>query len=100
MTLDQKLKLVGGNGMSTFAIPQIGLQAIKLSDGPVGVRSWGLSNAYLAGIALAATWDPAIAEREGVSLADDAKTRGVRVLLGPGVNIYRAPMNGRNLALS
>jgi beta-glucosidase len=96
MTLDQKLKLVGGNGMFTYAIPEIGLPAIKMSDGPSGVRSWGPSNAYPVGMALAATWDPAIANREGVALGQDAKARGVNILLAPGVNIYRAPMNGRN----
>jgi beta-glucosidase len=96
MTLEQKLKLMGGNGMYTFAVPEIGLHAIKMSDGPSGVRTWGPSTAYPVGLALAATWDTVIAAREGGSLAEDAKIRGVRVLLAPGVNIYRAPMNGRN----
>jgi beta-glucosidase len=96
MTLEQKLKLVGGNGMYTYAIPEIGLHAIKMSDGPSGVRTWGPSTAYPVGLALAATWDPSMAARVGGSLAQDAKVRGVRVLLAPGVNIYRAPMNGRN----
>ena len=96
MTEEEKLKLIGGNGMETFAIPELGIPAIRMTDGPSGVRSWGPSTAYPAGIALAATWDPALAKREGQSLADDAKARGARILLGPGVNIYRAPMNGRN----
>src|ERR1035437_236161 len=67
-----------------------------MSDGPLGVRTWGPSTAYPAGVALAATWDPALAQREGVALGEDARARGVNFLLGPGVNIYRAPMNGRN----
>jgi beta-glucosidase len=96
MTLEQKLRLVGGNGMYTYAVPEIGLHAIKMSDGPSGVRTWGPSTAYPVGLALAATWDPAMAARIGGSLAEDAKVRGVRVLLAPGVNIYRAPMSGRN----
>ena len=56
----------------------------------------GANTAYPAGVALAATWDPKLVEREGVSLGQDARARGVNFLLGPGVNIYRAPMNGRN----
>jgi beta-glucosidase len=67
-----------------------------MSDGPLGVRTWGPSTAYPAGVALAATWDPKLAEREGVALGQDARARGVNFLLGPGVNIDRAPMNGRN----
>lgn len=96
MTLEQKLSLIGGEGMTLAAIPSIGLPTIKMSDGPVGVRTWGPADAYPAGIALAATWDTAIAGMEGRSLAKDAKARGVNVLLAPGVNIYRQPMNGRN----
>lgn len=96
MTVEQKLKLVGGNGMYTFAIPETGLPAIKMSDDPSGVRSWGPSTAYPVGIALAATWDTAMASAVGASLAQDAKARSVNILLAPGVNLYRAPMNGRN----
>ena len=47
-------------------------------------------------IGLAATWDPAMAMRIGESIGRDARARGVHFLLGPGVNLYRAPMNGRN----
>jgi beta-glucosidase len=68
-----------------------------MSDGPVGVRTFGPAPAYTAGVALAATWDPAMAERVGASLGDDARARGVNFLLGPGVNIYRSPLNGRNM---
>jgi beta-glucosidase len=96
MSTADKLKLLGGDGMFTFAIPAAGLLAIKMSDGPMGVRTWGTSTAYPAGIALAATWDPEMARKEGGALAADARLRGVSVLLAPGVNIYRAPMNGRN----
>jgi beta-glucosidase len=67
-----------------------------MSDGPVGARSPAPSTAYAAGIGLAATWDTALAEEIGVQLGRDARSRGARFLLGPGVNVYRAPMNGRN----
>jgi beta-glucosidase len=97
LTIEQKIKLIGGvDNMFTFAMPQIGLPRLKMSDGPVGVRVWGPSIAYAGGIGLAASWDPALARKVGVGLGQDARARGVHFLLGPGVDIYRSPMNGRN----
>jgi len=97
LTLEQKIKLIGGvDSMFTYAMPQIGLPQLKMSDGPVGVRVWGPSIAYAGGIGLAASWDPALARKVGVGLGQDARARGVHILLGPGVDIYRSPMNGRN----
>jgi beta-glucosidase len=49
-----------------------------------------------AGIGLTATWNPALAERVGTEIGRDARAKGVHFMLGPGVNISRAPMNGRN----
>ncbi len=98
MSLDDKLKLIGGvDSFYMQAIPSIGLKRLKMSDGPVGVRTYGPAPAYTAGVALAATWDPTLAERVGVSLGQDARARGVNFLLAPGVNIYRSPLNGRNM---
>jgi len=97
LTLEQKIDLIhGANGMFNPPIPQIGLPPLKASDGPMGVKSRGLTTAYAIGIGLAASWDTKLAQRVGVSLGHDARARGVNFLLGPGVNIYRAPMNGRN----
>jgi beta-glucosidase len=97
LTTAEKIQLIGGTeNFYTFPAPSIGLPQLKMSDGPLGVRTWGPSIAYPAGVALAATWDPKLAEREGVALGEDARARGVNFLLAPGVNIYRAPMNGRN----
>ncbi|MEO6964976.1 MAG: glycoside hydrolase family 3 protein, partial [Acidobacteriaceae bacterium] len=97
LTLKQKINLLGGGeGMATQSEPSIGLPALRMSDGPVGVRSWGPSTAYAAGIGLAASWDTALAKKVGVGLGEDARARGVNFLLGPAVDIYRLPLNGRN----
>jgi len=97
LTLEQKIDLLGGvDNMFTRAAAPAGFPRLKMSDGPLGVRSWGPSTAYAGGIALAATWDQGLAHRMGEAIGDDARARGVHFLLGPGVNISRAPMNGRN----
>jgi beta-glucosidase len=97
LTLEQKIELIGGqNEMFTHAEPTIGLPQLKMSDASVGVRTWGPTTAYAGGAALAATWDPEFARRLGESLGKDARSRGVNFLLGPGVNIARSPVAGRN----
>src|ERR1700693_2050855 len=97
MTLEEKITLIGGvDDFYTRAIPRLGIPALKMSDGPMGVHDYGLTTAYPAGIALAASWDTELAHRVGVSMGKDARARGVHFILGPGMNIYRAPMNGRN----
>ncbi|MGD0695757.1 MAG: glycoside hydrolase family 3 C-terminal domain-containing protein [Terriglobia bacterium] len=97
LTLEQKIDLIGGEEwMFIRAVPEIGLPRLKMSDGPMGVRSWGTTSGYAAGIGLAASWDTELAQRLGAAIGQDARARGVNFLLGPGVNIYRAPVNGRN----
>ena len=98
MTTKEKINLLGGSDtFFTQAIPSIGLQRLRMADGPLGVRNWGPSTAYTAGIALAASWDTDLATRVGESLGNDSRARGVHFLLAPGVNIYRSPLNGRNM---
>ncbi len=97
LTLEQKIELLGGSdGMYTTPLPAISLPSFKMSDGPVGVRTWGPTTAYTAGAALAATWDTDLARKIGEALGRDARARGVNFLLGPGVNIARSPLAGRN----
>lgn len=96
LTLKQKIDLISGTSTGTYPIPSIGLPSLRMSDGPMGVKSWGPTIGYAAGIGLAASWDTRLAGRVGVALGHDARARGVNFLLGPGVNIYRAPMDGRN----
>ncbi len=97
MTQSEKLEYVGGTrGFYVRAIPRLNIPELKMSDGPMGVRNYGQTTAFPAGIALAASWDTALVNRVGVAMGQDARARGVHFLLGPGVNIHRAPMNGRN----
>ena len=97
MTVEEKITLIGGiNDFYTRAIPRLGLPALRMSDGPMGVHDYGETTAYPAGIALAASWDTDLARRVGISMGQDARARGVHFILAPGMNIYRAPMNGRN----
>jgi beta-glucosidase len=97
MTLDEKLDYIGGiNGFYIRGIPRLGLPEFKMADGPIGVRNFGPSTAYAAGIALAAAWDQDLARQVGAMIGKDARARGVHFLLGPGVNIYRTPLCGRN----
>jgi beta-glucosidase len=97
LTLEQKFELLGGvDSMFTHSMPSIALPSFKMSDASVGVRTWGPTTAYAGGVALAATWDPEFARTLGESLGKDARARGVNFLLGPGVNIARSPIGGRN----
>ncbi len=97
MTLEEKIDMLGG--VQGFFIPgndRVGIKKVKMADGPMGVRNFGFSTAYPAGIGLAASWNAALAKRIGEGIGRDARAKGVNILLGPGLNIYRAPMNGRN----
>src|SRR5262252_8851059 len=97
MTLEEKIDLLGGvDGFFVRDLPRLSLPRLKMADGPIGVRNFGPATAMAGGIALTATWNPALAERVGAEIGRDARAKGVHFLLGPGVNIYRAPMNGRN----
>jgi beta-glucosidase len=98
MTLEEKIDYIGGTGFAVRAVPRLGLPALEMSDGPYGVRSNEKlpSTVYAAGIGLAATWNPDLALKVGQGIGRDARARGIHFMLSPGVNIYRAPMNGRN----
>ena len=98
MTLEEKIDYIGGTGFAIRPMPALGLPSWEMSDGPYGVRSNARfpSTTYPVGIGLAATWDRKLAERMGAGIGSDARARGVHFMLGPGVNIYRSPVNGRN----
>ncbi|MEU3604729.1 glycoside hydrolase family 3 C-terminal domain-containing protein [Streptomyces sp. NPDC035033] len=102
LDLDTKAWLLGGRDMwSLPAVPEIGLAPIVMSDGPVGVRGvrWTADDPSVAlpsPTALAAAWDPALARRAGRLLAQEARRKGVHVLLAPTVNLHRTPLGGRH----
>ncbi len=97
MTLEEKIDLLGGvDGFFIRDIPRLNWPRLKMADGPVGVRNFGPATAMAGGIALAATWNLPLAERVGTEIGRDARSKGANFLLGPGVNIYRSPLNGRN----
>src|SRR6476659_5558395 len=97
MTLDEKLALLGGvDGFFIRDVPRLNLPRLKMADGPVGVRNFGPATAFAGGVTLTATWNPALAELVGTELGRDSRAKGVHFILAPGVNINRAPMNGRN----
>lgn len=98
MTLEEKIDYMGGDkdGFSVRAIPRLGLPAVKMADGPQGMRNNVRSTLYPCGILSAASWNRDLVHRVGNALGTDFHSYGIGFLLGPGVNIYRAPMNGRN----
>ena len=110
LTLEEKVKLCTAQSkFSTHGVPRLGIPELWMSDGPHGVRmeilwdSWGHADwsndsctAFPALTCLAASWDPSISHLYGNAIGEEARYRRKDVLLGPGVNIYRSPLNGRN----
>ena len=97
MTLEEKIAYVAGyESWYVRAIDRLGLPAVRMADGPQGVRNNTKSTLYPSGVAAAATWDKELIKQMGISLGKDARARGVHILLGPGANIYRSPLCGRN----
>jgi beta-glucosidase len=102
LTLEEKVALLTGQDLwRTHLIPRIGLRSMVFSDGPVGVRgeTWDerLPSLNLPSpTAVAASWDEDLARRYGQVLADEARTKGVDVVLAPTVNLHRSPLGGRH----
>jgi beta-glucosidase len=97
MTLREKLEFIGGyRNFNIRAYQQYGIPEIRMSDGPVGVRNYGQATAFPASVALAASWDTGLAQKVGSALGMDARSKNVHIVLGPGMNIHRAPYCGRN----
>jgi beta-glucosidase len=102
LTLPEKVALLAGADVwHTVAIERLGIPAMKVSDGPNGARgiddnTGPTSASFPVGIALGATWNPALVEQVGQALAAEVKDKGAHVLLAPTVNIHRSPIAGRN----
>ena len=110
MTLEEKVKILHAQSkFSSAGVPRLGIPDLWTTDGPHGIRAevfwdeWeqaGWTNdsivAFPALTALAATWNEDMSALYGKSIGEEARFREKDVLLGPGVNIYRTPLNGRN----
>jgi beta-glucosidase len=109
MSLEEKTRMIHAqSSFATGGIERLGIPPWIMSDGPHGVRKeHGIdytpdvgvddSSTYLpVGVALASTWNQELAYEYGLVLGSEAKYRGKDVILGPGINIMRTPLNGRN----
>ena len=109
MTVEEKAAILSGRTeWTTWELPQIGLPAIFCSDGPHGLRKQegagdqlGLNpslpaTCFPTAATIANSWDPSLGEKIGAALGAEARTQGVHVVLGPGLNIKRSPLCGRN----
>ena len=125
MTLEEKVKLVVGKGLSipglnlgqttdqtpdkvtgisghSVSIPRLGIPSLGFSDGPAGIHIFFDSSnktyttAWPVGTLLASSWDTALVEKVGVAFGNEIKEYGIDFILGPGMNIHRNPLGGRN----
>ena len=111
MTPQEKAEMLSGSGwMESQPNARLGIPAIKMADGPLGVRNWRgssavtnaastppvLSTAFPAGIGMAASWDPELVARAAHVIAQEVKALGRDMILGPTLNINRVPLWGRN----
>jgi beta-glucosidase len=111
MTPEEKARMLAGSGwMESAPNERLGIPAIKMADGPMGVRNWAGSSAltsaaptapvyataFPAGIAMASSWDVDLVQVEGRAIAQQVKALGRDMILAPTVNIARTPLWGRN----
>lgn len=110
MTLREKVNIIHAQSkFSSPGVPRLGIPELWTTDGPMGVRpevlwdEWEQAcwtndscTAFPSLTALAATWNPEMALLYGKSIGEEARFRNKSVLLGPGINVYRTPLNGRN----
>ncbi len=108
MTLEEKVEMLHSKtNMSSEGVPRLGIQDIKYTDGPFGIREengdgfrplgWKLDSAtyFPTGSALAATWSKELARKNGQAISREARLRGKDIILGPAINIQRLPVGGR-----
>ena len=108
MTLEEKVEMLHSKtNMSSEGVPRLGIQDIKYTDGPFGIREengdgfrslgWTLDSAtyFPTGSALAATWSKKMAYKNGWAMGKEGRLRGKDIILGPAINIQRLPVGGR-----
>lgn len=108
MTLEEKVEMLHSKtNMSSEGVPRLGIQDIKYTDGPFGIREengdgfrslgWALDSAtyFPTGSALAATWSKEMARKNGWAMGKEGRLRGKDIILGPAINIQRLPVGGR-----
>ena len=103
LTLEEQVSiLAGADYWSTPAIGRLGIAKLRVTDGPNGARGSGsiiggvTAACFPVGIALGATWDVDLVQRIGAAIADEVKSKGAHMLLGPTINMQRTVTNGRN----
>ncbi|WP_160679396.1 glycoside hydrolase family 3 C-terminal domain-containing protein [Clostridium sp. C8-1-8] len=110
MSLEEKVSMIHGNGLfRTEGVERLGIPPLVMSDGPMGVRkdykndkwedignTYDYSTYFPSNMALAATWNPDKAYEFGMAIGAESRGRGKDVILGPGINIIRTPLCGRN----
>ena len=103
MSLSEQISLLSGEDVwSVNAIPRLGINKLRVTDGPNGARGGGslfggvTAACFPVGIALGATWNRALLAKVGGAIADEVKSKSAHVLLGPTINIQRSVTNGRN----
>ena len=108
MSLEEKVEILHSKtNMSSEGVPRLGIQDIKYTDGPFGIREengdgfrplgWTLDSAtyFPTGSALAATWSKEMARKNGWAMGKEGRLRGKDIILGPAINIQRLPVGGR-----
>lgn len=102
LTLEEKASLLTGkNWWETNAVPRLGIPSVWMADGPVGLRKVGVdqnvpATCFPSAGAIAATWNLSLIERVGAAIGTEARFHDVTLLLGPGLNMKRYPLGGRN----
>ncbi len=98
LTPQERVSLLhGAAGFADFAdLPRVGLPKLVMTDGPQGVRTDVPTTGFPSGMAMAASWDAALVEQVGRILGRETRATGHSVLLGPGMNLLRTPLAGRN----
>jgi len=103
MTLDEKINMVTGSGNSfgpcigyLEPIERLGFKGMCFQDGPAGVRSSNHTTTFPSGLNIASTFDQDLMRKLGVAIGEECRAKGVNVILGPAMNMYRSPVAGRN----